>query len=133
LRRPTFFIAAALAGLAAALLAAALDIAPGQTRFGTAFPLGSAAYLALVAPAGGWWSLAARDRKARFRIFPLLRSAAAGGLLALALPFPQPWGVCGAVLTAVVTQVASPWNKQAADYARYAARAAKARRKGAAA
>ena len=81
------------------------------------------AYFGVLAFLAGWPGMAARDRKARFRVFPVVKGAAVAGVLGLALPFPQPWGLGVAVLTAVVTQAVSPWSEPAAAYARYAARA----------
>ena len=74
--------------------------------------------------------MAARDRKKRFRIFPIVKAGALAGLIGLVLPFPQPLGVGIAALTAAVIQAVSPWSQPAAVYARYAARAAKLQRKG---
>ena len=135
-RRVSLLASGAAVGLAGALLATVFDLAdaghtfypgvgPGAIPFATA----AAVYFALLPMAGGWGALTARDRKSRFRLWPLLRTTAAGGLLALALPFPQPWGLGAAVLTAAATQFVSPWDKKAAVYARYAARAAKRDRK----
>ena len=74
--------------------------------------------------------MAARDRKKRFRIFPIVKAGALGGLIGLALPFPEPWGMGIAALTAAVVQAVSPWSQPAAEYARYAARVSKLQRKG---
>jgi hypothetical protein len=135
-RRALAVVAGALVGLAGTALAAALDVPFGPVRPGDAFgprevaePLAFAGYFALLQPVGGLWWLAARDRKARFRVWPLLRTAGAAGLLALALPVPQPYGLAAAVVSAAATQLVSPWSKEAAVYARYAARAANVRRK----
>lgn len=134
LRRATFFASAVFVGLAGAALAMMFDLdGPAAPPFYPGVPYGPAfvAYFALLPMAGGWRSLSARERKSRFRIWPLLRTGAAGGVLALALPFPQPWGFGAAILTAAATQLVSPWDKKAAGYARYAARAAKRGRKAA--
>ena len=135
-RRASLLASGAAVGLAGALLATVFDLADADRAFYPgvgpgAMPFAGAAtvYFALLPMAGGWGSLTARDRKSRFRLWPLLRTTAAGGLLALALPFPQPWGLGAAVLTAAATQFVSPWDKKAAVYARYAARAAKRGRK----
>jgi len=74
--------------------------------------------------------MATRDRKKRFRIFPVLKVTALSALIGLVLPFPQPWGVGIAALTAAVVQFASPWSQPAATYTRYAARLAKLQKKG---
>jgi len=68
---------------------------------------------------GGWASLAARDRKARFRILPILGT----GLLSAALfpfwPYERPDGIVIAALIATAVQLVSPWNRAASLYARY--------------
>jgi hypothetical protein len=68
----------------------------------------------------GWSSLTVRDRKARFRIMPILGT----GLLATALfplfwPYDRPDGIAIAAMIATGVQLVSPWNKAAALYARY--------------
>jgi hypothetical protein len=135
-RRLFAMTAGALVGLVGSALAATLDLPLTPARpdvlFGggeTGHPLAFAGYFALLQPVGGLWWLSARDRARRFRVWPLLRSAGAAALLALALPVPQPYGVAAAVLTAAATQVVSPWSKEGAAYARYAAWAAKANAK----
>jgi serine/threonine protein kinase len=83
---------------------------------------------ALFALTGSWWRMAARDRKSRFRIMPVLWTA----LLAMILtPFFWPHvGVGGseelrfegmvlAVLIAMAVQLVSPWNQAASLYAQY--------------
>ena len=97
---------------------------------GHASPLTFAGSFGALSLLGGWPWMAARDRKKRFRIFPIVKAGALAGLIGLALPFPQPWGVGIAALTAAVVQAVSPWSQPAAVYARYAARAAKLQRKG---
>jgi hypothetical protein len=73
----------------------------------------------LYAIAAGWSSLAARDRKARFRILPILWT----GLLSAALlpfwPYDRPDGIAIAALIATGVQLVSPWNRTASQYARY--------------
>jgi hypothetical protein len=68
----------------------------------------------------GWAQLAVRERKARFRIWPVLVAALVATLLWPILPTPEPFGVAVAVLMATVTQLVSPWNEAAAAYARAA-------------
>ena len=83
--------------------------------------LAYAAYFGLVGLAVDWWTMTGRDRKARFRVVPIVKA----GLLALipaVLLFPQvhPFALEAVVLTSVVAQLASPWNEAAARYATYA-------------
>jgi hypothetical protein len=66
----------------------------------------------------GWATLAARDRKARFRFWPVLVASFCAALLWPILPTADPYGVAVAVLIATVTQLVSPWNEAAAAYAR---------------
>jgi hypothetical protein len=66
----------------------------------------------------GWKSLAARDRKARFRVLPVLGSALIAALLIPLSPHVEPFGIATAVTIAIVTQLVSPWNAAAAAYAR---------------
>jgi hypothetical protein len=93
-------------------------------------PLTYAGYFGLLSLLAGSPWLAARDRKKRFRVFSVLKTGAAAAILGLVLPFPQPWGIGIAAVTAVVTQAVSPWSKPAAAYALYAAKAAKAAKRG---
>ena len=47
------------------------------------------------------------------------------GLLGLVVSTPDAWGVAAAVVAAAVTQAVSPWDRQSAAYALYAARTAR--------
>jgi eukaryotic-like serine/threonine-protein kinase len=67
---------------------------------------------------GGWWKLAGRDRKARFRVWPILVTTLIGALLMPVSPTAQPYGVAVAALVATTTQLVSPWNEAAAAHAR---------------
>ncbi len=84
--------------------------------------IGYAAYFGLVALGVDWWTMTDRDRKARVRLIPVAKV----GLIALipgVLFFPpdrHPLALPVVVLTAVVVQLASPWNEAAARYARAA-------------
>jgi hypothetical protein len=86
---------------------------PGLTN-----PLAHAIYFGLAFFAIDWWKLSARDRKARFRVVPVVKTGLIGALLGLLLPFPQPWGLVLIVLIAVIVQLVSPWSEAAAAYAR---------------
>ena len=90
-------------------------------------PLGYAAYFGLVFMLCGWAGMAVRDRSRRVRLIPAAKAALIAGLVGVLWPSPQPWGLAVVALTALVTQAVSPWSKQGADYARYAAKAARQR------
>jgi serine/threonine protein kinase len=92
--------------------------------------LGFLGALGLCFALGGWESMAARDRKARFRLVPLVKVAVVGGLVALVLPAPVPMLPVYLVGLSAVVQLASPWCRESA---RYAEAARRARRKGIAA
>ena len=66
----------------------------------------------------GWAKLAVRDRKARFRVWPVLVAGCCAALLWPILPTADAYGIAVAVLIAAVTQLVSPWNEAAAAYAR---------------
>ena len=84
--------------------------------------LGYAAYFGLVGLAVDWWTMTERGRKSRFRVVPIVKS----GLLALIpgvlffQPDTHPYAIPTVILTAIVVQLASPWNEAAARYAAYA-------------
>jgi len=70
-------------------------------------------YFTCVFAAGRWWKTAARDRKERISLFPIL----AGGFWAYLFSFMWPWqagtpigGVVPIVLCAMAVQVVSPWS-----------------------
>ncbi len=90
------------------------------TAFGkTTLPEWYAAYFGLLFLVnGGWGSLAARDRKARFRALPVLGTGLIAALLYGFLPFSDPSEIAVATLIAIVTQLVSPWSEAAAAYAR---------------
>jgi hypothetical protein len=67
---------------------------------------------------GGWRSLTVRDRKARFRLFPIILTALVAAILLPVWPHSDPSNIAAAVSIAVVTQLVSPWNQEAAAYAR---------------
>ncbi len=140
-RRLTNLVVGVLVGLAGLALASWVELGQlprnGYSLFEAApwlaranlgpIPLASlfAAYFGAIGFVVGWPSLAARDRPTRFGIFPVARAAALAAALGLFLPFPQPWGLTIAALSAAAIQVVSPWSEPAATYARYAARMAK--------
>jgi hypothetical protein len=67
----------------------------------------------------GWMALAARDRKSRFQIGPIVWTAFLSTALAPFWPYDRQDGIAIAVLIATVVQLASPWNEAAALYTRY--------------
>jgi hypothetical protein len=75
-----------------------------------------AVYLA----SAGWYGLAARDRKRRFRVMPLLWTALLATLLAPLWPYQRFDGVAIAAIIAATVQVVSPRSEQASRYAIYA-------------
>ena len=74
-------------------------------------PLTYAGYFGLLSLLAGSPWLAARDRKTRFRVFPVLKTGAVAAILGLVLPFPQPWGLGIAAVTAIVTQAGQPLER----------------------
>jgi len=96
----------------------AFGMSPWVGNPGHPNPLASAVYFGLAFFAIDWWKLAARDRKARFRIVQVVKTGLIGLLLGLLWPFPQPWGLGVIILIAVVVQLVSPWSEVAAAYAR---------------
>jgi serine/threonine protein kinase len=84
-----------------------------------------AGYFGLLGLLASPTAMASRDRKRRFGIFPVLKAGALGGLLGFALPFPEPWGLAIAAMSAAAVQAVSPWSAPAAAYAKYTARLAK--------
>jgi hypothetical protein len=79
--------------------------------------LGFVGFLALAYGANGWWKLTSRDRWRRVRFFPVAKAAALAGAIGLVCPSPQPWGVVVVATIAMLVQVVSPWNREAALYA----------------
>jgi hypothetical protein len=83
--------------------------------------LGYTTYFGLLFGANGWWKLTSRGRQSRLRIFPVIKVGLVALVLAALWPFSQPWGICVAVLIAMLVQLVSPWNEGAAAYAHYSA------------
>jgi hypothetical protein len=96
----------------------ALESVTGWLERGN-LPLRYLSYFGLLYAANGWWKLTARDRKARFRLWPTALATAIGAFLLPFWPYQQPDGVAVAALVAVVTQLVSPWSESAATYARW--------------
>ena len=90
----------------------------GSVRPNELIALESLGYFGGLFLINGWGKLAVRDRKARFRIWPVIVTALCATLLWPLWPTPEPYGVAVAALVAIVTQLVSPWNEAAAAYAR---------------
>ncbi len=138
-KRAAFVGTAALVGVGASVLASVFDIGrwPLHTvvTTGDFVPAATAFYFATLAVLGGWQKLTPRDRKARLRIWPVVRNGAAGALLIPmanlgVVGYPPAFGIATALITAVAVQAVSPWSKQAAAYARYTVSLARAERRG---
>jgi hypothetical protein len=67
----------------------------------------------------GWLPVTVRDRKARFRIAPIIWTALLATILIPFWPYERWDGVYIAVLIAAAVQLVSPWSESAAAYARY--------------
>jgi serine/threonine protein kinase len=67
-----------------------------------------------------WSGLTARDRPRRFRLKPVLYTALVGLLVCPLWPFRNPEVIATGVILSIVVQLVSPWNEEAAAYARYA-------------
>ncbi len=87
--------------------------------------LGFTCFFAAAFLANGWWKVADRDRPGRIRVWPLMTSAVVAYVLTPLWPFREPVQLVIPAI-ALVTQVVSPWSRQAAAYASYT-RANKAR------
>lgn len=85
---------------------------------GSVTVLGLIGYFGAAFAAAPWLNLAARNRSARFRFWPLAWMGLLAYWFSLLLPTPQPWGMVLVVLVALVVQIVSPWNKEAARFAR---------------
>jgi hypothetical protein len=80
--------------------------------------LGFTTYFAAAFLANGWWKVADRDRSARVRLWPLIASGAVAMALTPLWSFNEPIQVVIPAI-ALVTQVVSPWDRQAAAFAAY--------------
>jgi hypothetical protein len=63
---------------------------------------------------GRWWRAAARDRRERFGLYPVIAAGVCGGALVFLWPWaagsPVPGGIVPLVTAAVAVQFASPWT-----------------------
>jgi FtsH-binding integral membrane protein len=84
---------------------------------------------AMFAATAGWSGLSARNRKKRFRLWPIGLTALLGAPLIFLWPYEQQAGIAAAALIATTVQVVSPWSEQASRYAQYVRAAKKQDRK----
>ena len=85
---------------------------------------------ALYTLTAGWLSLAARDRRARFRVRPILWTGFLSTILLPFWPYDRQDGIAIAILIATAVQLVSPWNEAASLYARFVRASEKQRRYG---
>jgi hypothetical protein len=68
----------------------------------------------------GWYRLAARDRRRRFCLMPLVWTVLLAAVLVPLWPYQRRDGVAIAAIIAATLQVVSPRSEQASRYAMYA-------------
>ena len=107
-----------------------LDLSPQHEFFDDPRYLGPVYFGVLYAVMGGWSSLVARDRSARFRIMPVVATALLATALMPVWPYTRQDGIAIAVLIATTVQLVSPWNETASLYTRYVRAVEKQKRKG---
>jgi len=73
----------------------------------------------MYAASAGWYGLASRDRRKRFRLVPIGLTALLAVLLTPLWPYERPDGVALAALIACTVQIVSPWSEQGSRYAKY--------------
>jgi serine/threonine protein kinase len=91
-------------------------------------PLEIVYFGALYALTSGWWSVARRDRPARFRFWPIVGTTLFSALLVPLWPYRRADGIAIAVSIATAVQLVSPWSKSASVYARSVRTSEKQRR-----
>jgi hypothetical protein len=106
-----------------------LDLGSQQAFFDHAGKLGPVYFGALYTIMGGWSSLSARDRTARFRVMPVLATAVLSAMLVPFWPYVRQDGIAIAVSIATAVQLVSPWNEAASVYKRYVVAAERRRGK----
>ena len=134
-RRIGQFVLGAILGVAAFLLAGWLWVEPApagqalvQFRWsdGDLLPaslpgmLAYAAYFGLVGFGIDWWTLTNRDRRRRFRVYPVVKAAVVAAIPSLIFFSPElhPLAIPVVVLTSLVVQASAPWHEAAALYTR---------------
>ena len=104
-------------------------LTPQHEFFGNPQDLEPLYFGAMYAASAGWYGLAARDRRKRFRLVPIAWTALLAGLLMPLWPYERPDGVALAALIAAAVQMVSPWSEPRARYADYVRSVAKRDRK----
>ena len=135
-RRTIAGVAGGIVGLGSALLALALRLDPATATSSPAYQHGLEPvifFAVLFFAVKGWQDQAGRGRSRRFRLLPILWTALVGFAFAGSWTGDEPDHVALAIMCATTIQLVSPWNKQAARYAKYLRKSEKERRKTAAA
>jgi hypothetical protein len=99
-----------------------------DTFFSNARDLDPIYFGALYAASAGWFGLATRDRSKRFRLMPIAWTALLAGILTPLWPYERLDNIALAALMATTIQIVSPWNDQAARYAKFVRTARKQNR-----
>lgn len=89
-----------------------------QQRVATIGPL---FYFGLVFAIGPWSKLVARDRRRRFRVWPVIWIGLLGFVVAQVVPAPVAMGVASVMLITIVLQLVSPRSEEAARYSQFVA------------
>ena len=67
------------------------------------------AYFGFLFPILRWWRQADPLRRSRFSLWSTAVCVLWAGLLGVAWPFPQPWGMMAAATIAISVQLSAPW------------------------
>ena len=130
-RRLIALVAGLVVGAVGIVLARALQLGlPLQHYyFGNPQDLDPLYFGAMYAASAGWYGLAARDRRKRFRLVPIGLTALLAVLLTPLWPYERFDGVALAALIACTVQIVSPWSEQGSRYARFVRYVQKQKRK----
>jgi eukaryotic-like serine/threonine-protein kinase len=128
-------VAGLVLGCIGILLAQALQLGlePQRRYFANPRNLDPFYFGILFAITAGWSSLSARDRKQRFRLWPIAGAVLLAAILMPLWPYHRQDGIALAALIATMIQIVSPWSEQAARHAQYARYVQKQERKAGAA
>ncbi len=120
-RRLVYLASGVFVGIVGTLLANVLQLKlPLQDEFFSGPQNLQVVYFgSLYAIMTGWSGSTARDRRARFRIRPILWTVALSSLLLPFWPYDRQDGIVIATLIATGVQLVSPWNEAASLYTRY--------------